>query len=123
MDYVFHKLDIKGILQGPPYDYWYKLGWRPIKNGTYNLTFWWTLRARSQKMVGITWYQAGAHNGWGRSYDGIDIHIGLGVCTIDFWVHYNHACMAGDPFDTGDMKYSLPQEKADEYHARISKNQ
>jgi len=116
MEYVFHKLDIKGILQGPPHDWWYKLRWKPIRNGTWNLCLF-KERDSKWRRLGIRFSKSCAHNGWGRMWDGFDIRISLYFWDINFWIHYNHACMAGDSFDTGDMKYCLSQEKADKWKA------
>jgi len=117
MGYVFHKLDIKGVLQETP-DYWYKLKWKPIKNGTYNFYITKEIYSFSCHMVGIRWYRSNAHNGWGRSWDGFNIDIGFYWFTISFWLHYNFACMADDTFDTGDDKYKLTQEKANRWRAK-----
>lgn len=97
---------------------WYKLKWRPIKNsaagdgGTWNLWFerqkverflssgWWG----ASTFLGFKIYKGGAHNGWGRSWERLDIEIGLLLFTINFWIKWNIHCHKDGPSDTAPMK-------------------
>lgn len=62
---------------------WWKLKWKPVKNGTYNIFI-----SNHTKMFGIRFWSDSVHNGWGRSYDGFSVEIGF-WWTLNFWVSYN----------------------------------
>ena len=91
MRYIFHELTpIKEFEPG-----WFKLRWKPIKNGTWNIAFRRSRNERYYFRVG----KCGSHNGWGRSWDGWDIDISLFGFYFLFWIHYNHECLREGPFD------------------------
>lgn len=107
MQQVFHLLTpVKEIEPG-----WYKLKWRPIKNGTYNLFITDTRRSWNTKFLGVMYHNTSAHNGWGRDYDAFSITIGLIFFTITFWLHYNISCMAEGAKD-GSQKIPLDFSKS-----------
>jgi hypothetical protein len=82
MEQVYHKLTpIKDIGEG-----WYKLRWKPIKNGTYNL-YW---EKTKVKQIGIKCYKVNNHSGFGKYYDGFAIEIRLYSVILNFWIHYNY---------------------------------
>ena len=76
---------------------WYRLKWRPIKNGNWNLyTFtqgpkWWFHRC----YLGIKLWDGGTHNGWGRGWDGRILRIG-------FWFYVYRVL--------DSLEYSMPQK-------------
>lgn len=81
---------------------WYKLKWKPIKNGTYNLWIEKTLRSWKVNLLGIRYYKSNAHNGWGRSWDGFAVEIGFIFFTIHFWIHYNYCVHKDGPQDVAN---------------------
>lgn len=106
MEYVFHKLTpVKEVEPG-----WFKLKWKPIKNGTYNLyltdTAWKRKGFRYWKLksLGVRFFEHGMHNGWGRAADGFHIEIGLFFCVINFWILYNIVCMREGASDVSERK-------------------
>lgn len=81
---------------------WYRLKWKPIKNRTYNLYISPSWSSWSTKMLGIRFYDSSAHNGWGRSWDGFAIEIGLIFFVINFWIHYKFCVMECGPLDVAE---------------------
>jgi len=103
MNYVFHRL--KPVKEFEPG--WWKLKWRPIKNGTWNF-HWYKILPSSKfcefKLL-IDWN--GCHNGWGRGYDGFSVEFIFIRWGFKFWLHYNHYCQEGAPLDTHDESLRL----------------
>ena len=66
---------------------WWKLKWKPVKNGTYNI-FLSGGKSYNAKQFGIRFWRGGAHNGWGRDYDGFAIEIGF-WWTLNIWINFN----------------------------------
>jgi hypothetical protein len=64
---------------------WFKLKWKPIKNGTYNF---YILKYPDNK-IRFRIYTEHV-NGWGRSWDGFVIELFILGYFISFWVHYNY---------------------------------
>jgi hypothetical protein len=70
---------------------WYKLKWRPIRRGTWNM---WintnkVYRWNWNFAMGLDIWRGGAHNGWGRSYDRLDVILHCGYWNINSWIHWN----------------------------------
>lgn len=81
---------------------WYKLKWKPIWFGTYYL---WISKPYKTYRLGFEFHTAySAHNGWGRSYDRIDITISLIFYSLSFWIKYNYIVMASGPSDVKEPK-------------------
>ena len=84
MEYVFHKLiPIKEVEKD-----WFKLKWKPTKNGTWNF---YVVKSCSKRFL-IKLRDSSAHNGWYRSWDGFSVTIQLGKRICQFWIHYNLIC-------------------------------
>ncbi len=71
---------------------WFRLRWKLIKNGTYNIYI-----TNHDHHFGISFWLDSAHNGWGRSYKGFSIEIGL-WWTLNIWVKW-------------DFVFKIPREK------------
>lgn len=97
-----YKLDV--ICEDKDSPGWYKLGWKPIKNGTYNIYVTNTCRSWHYKFLGIRFAFGGAHNGWGRSWDDFAIDLGFIFFDVHFWVRWNFLVMAEGPGDGSDKK-------------------
>jgi len=82
-----YKLPVNRIAKGEKD--WYKLKWRPIKNGTYNLYITDTHHSWRTKLIGVRFSDASAHNGWGRSWDGIGFEFGFYFLILNFWIRWN----------------------------------
>ncbi len=91
MKYVFHKLTPQKEVEPN----WFKLKWKPIRNGTWNI---YTFKSTVWK-IRFSIRDSSAHNGWGRSWDGFAINIQLGKYEIEFWIHYNLICHRDGAFD------------------------
>lgn len=82
---------------------WWKLAWRPIKNGTWNV-----YRSRGSKRnwtCGVRLYRGGAHNGWGRSWDTVSLKIDFGrLGGFEAWITWNIRVMAEGPLDTATKR-------------------
>ena len=93
-------------------DGWYRLQWKPIWFGTFFIYPDWSFGKlgkhfwhRNPSMLGIDfWTGAHAHNGWNRSYDRVDISIGIIFVTIRFWIKYNYLVHKDGPSDVSDKK-------------------
>jgi len=84
---------------------WYKLQWRPIKGGTWNLYIENTNRWGSNfylHLLGIRFYPSFARNGWGRWWRGFAVEIGLIWCIIHFWIRWDIKCMSTGPQDVAE---------------------
>lgn len=82
---------------------WYKLQWRPIWKGTFNL--YWTKCWRGYRTLGVQISEAGgAHNGWGRSYDRLNVELFLYFLSIHFWAHFNFIVHKDGPSDITPMR-------------------
>lgn len=82
-------------------DGWYRLGWRPIWKGNFNIyltnQLWkWS---GSLKFVGFRWYDTGAHNGWNRSWDAKHMELGFFFFTLNIWLIYNVIVHKDGPSD------------------------
>lgn len=88
---------------------WWKLRWRPIKNGTWNVAPClhnpfreWTSRNWG---FGIVLWRNDERNGWGRSWKDLNLLVHLGrMGTIDIWIHWDIHCMAEGPCDMKDRR-------------------
>jgi len=91
---------------------WCKLMWKPIWFGTFFIYHEWSFGVMGKRiwhrnpcLLGFTFYTGnGAHNGWHRSYDMLDISIGLIFVTIRFWIKYNYIVHKDGPSDVSDKK-------------------
>jgi len=83
---------------------WWKLQWKPIKNGTYNLYVHSTMKSWSCRMLGIRYYETGVHNGWHRSWDGFTVEIGFWFFTVNFWIIWNIVVHEDGPSDVSERK-------------------
>jgi len=103
MNFVFHLLTpIKEVETG-----WFKLKWKPIKNGTWNFYLRdevWRYRTFRTWFLGIKIYTNKTDNGWGRGYDSISVDLGLIFFTASFWINYNLICMAEGAMDEAERK-------------------
>lgn len=106
---------------------WWKLKWKPIWFGTIYIYNSWTF-----SKLGKVWWQKqpaylgldihtgyGAMNGWNRSYDRVDISIGLIITTIRFWIKYNYIVHKDGPSDVGrenfkPLVFDTPDQKEGE---------
>ena len=78
---------------------WYKLKWKPLKNGTWNV---WTSKNFSIcRRLGIEWGDHGAHNGWGRSYKGLWLRLSFIWINVEFYILWDIQVMAEGPGDGG----------------------
>lgn len=88
---------------------WYKLGWMPIKGSTWNL-YSNKLFARSDVMgraIGFHIMFGGAHNGWGRYWDRMDIRLSVWFRQIDFWIIWKIKVHKDGPTDLPDERKPL----------------
>ncbi len=83
---------------------WYRLKWRPIKRGTYNFYITNTLPNYMEKLIGVRIYNAGAHSGRGRSWDGLNVMFGFFFFVINFWIRWNIRVHKDGPMDTEHKK-------------------
>ena len=87
---------------------WYRLQWRPIKNGTYNfyVTSNFFLLGRRfclrSFVLGLYLYPSGAHNGWNRGWKGFTVRIGLGLWDLNFWINWRIIVHKSGPSDVSD---------------------
>lgn len=103
-DWIY-KLPIGKNHQENPY--WYELGWRPIWFGTYYcyftfnnlMKFFSSGWCKAHTFLGIRINKGGAHNGWGRSWEKLDIEIGLILLTLHFWLRWKIVVMVEGPQD------------------------
>lgn len=87
MEYPFHKLTpIKEFKPG-----WFKLRWKPIKNGTWNFVK--HKQYRGYRDVGMTFTFGEVYNGWGRGYKSISLTIGLFWFELHMWIAYDFYAM------------------------------
>ncbi len=102
-EYIYKLKPVEEIEPG-----WYKLRWRPIKHkgfnntGTWNLYMYRTFMSFRKNMFRFSCYDSGAHNGWGRSYDGFVVEVTLIWFVIGFWIRWNIKCMAEGPQDIAE---------------------
>ena len=88
---------------------WYRLRWRPIKNGTYN--FYISRRWNGCRSIGIRIFEQSTHNGWARGWDGIGIDIDCFFFDIHFWAIYNILVHKDGPSDVSHRKpLDIPDE-------------
>lgn len=83
---------------------WYRLKWKPIKMGTYNFYITNSMGRLRSHLIGVRIYEVGAHNGWGRSWDGLNIIIGFFFFDINFWIRWNIEVHKDGPSDVSDRK-------------------
>lgn len=96
-DFIYELKPIYEIEPG-----WYKLRWRPIKNGTWNIWFEDTWHSWDYKRIGITFRKGGAHSGWGRDWDDFKIDLHFGWFNINLWIIWNIQVMAQGPMDVSE---------------------
>lgn len=80
---------------------WWKLAWKPIKMGTWNLYIH-KLYSRSMmacRALGFHMCWGGTFNGWGRSWHRLDIRLSIWFWEINFWVIWKIHVMAEGPMD------------------------
>lgn len=82
---------------------WYKLRWRPIRNGTWHF---YKCKAWPRKWsLGIKIYRGGAHNGWGRAWEDLNIQICFGrLGMIEAWIVWNIRVMGEGPGDVAEAQ-------------------
>lgn len=78
---------------------WWSLTWRPLWRKTYSV-YW----SKYHRGFGFRWYECGAHNGWGRYYDGFTIELFTPVGMLAGWIKWNYMVMAEGPSDVPDNK-------------------
>jgi len=89
---------------------WYKLRWKPIWFGTIYIYPEWTFNKmgkiiwqRHPAMLGLDIYNGNAaHNGWNRSYERLDITIGLIFVKIRIWIKYDYIVHKDGPSDVSE---------------------
>lgn len=93
---------------------WWKLKWKPIKMGTYNIYITSCSKSWHSKMIGIRFYETNAHNGWHRYWDGLVLEIGFCFFIINFWIRWNIIVHKDGPSDITPTKpLNIKQENND----------
>ena len=98
-EFIYKLKPIKEVEPG-----WWKLRWKPIKNGTYNIFITKEMISYSHHFIGIRFYEVNAHNGWHRSWDGRAFEIGLLFFTIHMWIIWNIVVHEDGPSDVRERK-------------------
>ena len=79
---------------------WWKLRWRPLKNGTWNL---YTTKGYPEyRPVGVMIEKGGAYNGWGRRWSQANLRIGLWLLEINLWIRWGITVMEEGPQDVAE---------------------
>jgi len=82
---------------------WWKLKWRPIKNGTWNMCLFKGNTHIKRFMV----YRMDWNNGWHRSWNGINLHIRLPGYDFMFWFRWDFLVHENGPSDWKEkMKFN-----------------
>lgn len=76
---------------------WWKLRWRPIRRGTWNV--WARTMGRRSFGLGFFWWETGAHNGWGRAWSGRELILRILWWEWSAWIRWNIRVMAEGPLD------------------------
>ncbi len=110
-----YALPVLGV-DKPNGDDWFRLGWRSIKGGTWNL-YAHRLYSRSMcacHMLGARLYCGGVHNGWGRDWSRVDIMLGLWWWEVNFFIIWRISVHKDGPLDVKKRRpldvSALPQE-------------
>lgn len=89
---------------------WWKLKWKPIFKQTYSIYF---SSHYNSWGFGIDAYEAGAHNGWNRSYDNFIFRIRFWNYSINFWVKWNFIVHEDGPSDMNEKRpLTIPPNKS-----------
>lgn len=75
-------------------DSWWKLKWKPIKWGTYNINL-----SKYKDPVRFRAYRCDWNNGWGRSWKQLNGDIWTPFGTIVWWFSWDHKIHEDGPMD------------------------
>jgi len=84
---------------------WYKIQWRPIKNGMYNLYITTKGFFLGKHFIyrgmgfGIRTWPQGVHSGWNRSWKSFHIELNFLFWTLNFWIMWNIIVHKDGPSD------------------------
>jgi len=84
---------------------WYKLKWKPIKYGTYNIWFYSAFKSYLPTyLIGLRFWTSGYNRGWGKQWKGISVEFGLLFFEIHFWIRWNIIMHKDGPFDCEEKR-------------------
>lgn len=87
---------------------WWKLKWKPLWRKTFSI---YISRGYRCTGFGARWYERGAHNGWGRSYNAYQFEFLLFTWTLNFWIKWNYCVMAEGPSDQSPLRPIIPKKQ------------